>query len=274
MINAQTRIALAFTAGVCVGGGIGYLIADHHIKKLAAADLEAVQDMFRRVRDEDAAKSKPADEVPASKAEEDSYQTPAEGIAAEEIIRSSGYASDEMLTRPRLDPNYVSPDENPNDDPNVEELEYETDPDLVEEVEYVNGITRNYAYGNEPDPEDPTTWERDPSKPYVITEAEFRLDRPEFEKDSLTYYAGDDKLAEENGNYIPDKNGTAGNENLRKCFGIGSGDDRLLYIRNERVLADFEITLHDGLYDVEVLGLDDVEPEPPKRIIKKMRPHG
>lgn len=267
MINAQTRIALAFTAGLCVGGGIGYVVAERKIRRQAAEDLEAVQAMFRRVRDEDRKIAEPAYEELPDDAQEDGYQTPAEGIAAEEIIRGYGYDTSGLLQKPRLDVNYVSPDTIPNDDPDVEELEIEEiDPDLVEEVEYVRRISHNPM----DDPDDVTSWDRSPNRPYVITEGEFRLDHLEFEKDSLTYYAGDDTLAEENGNYIPDKNGTAGNQNLLECFGMGSGDPRLLYIRNERVMADFEITLNDGSYNKEVLGLDGEVPPSP-RTIKKLR---
>lgn len=264
MINAQTRIVLAFTAGVCVGGGIGYLIADHHVKKLAAADLEAVQTMFRRVRDEDAKEPEPMDEISSVDEEEARYQTPAESLTFEERVINLGYTTQDGVERTlKLDPNYVSPDVNPND-LDVEELEFETEPDLEKEVEYVRTISRNPMH--EPDPEDVTSWDRNPNHPYVITEAEFRLERPEYEKDSLTYYAGDDTLAEENGTYIPDKNGTAGNQNLLECFGMGSGDERLLYIRNDRVMTDFEITLNDGKYNKEVLGLDDEVPPRPRTI--------
>jgi hypothetical protein len=268
MLNAQTKIALAFTAGVCVGGGIGYLIADHQIKKLAAADLEAVQAMFRRVRDEDAQKSEPMDEIQADDAEEDSYQTPAQGIAAEEIIRL-GYATEDSLMVSRVvkrNPNYLPPEPQEYGD---EDLSSEEDPDLEEEVDYVRRVTHNPTH--EPDPDDVTSWDRSPLHPYVITESEYRIDRPEYEKDSLTYYVGDDTLAEENGNYIPDKNGTAGNQNLREFFGYGSGNERLLYIRNDRVMADFEINLNDGKYTKEVLDVDDEEDAPPRRHIKKMR---
>ncbi len=279
MINAQTRIVLAFTAGVCVGGGVGYLIADHHIKKLAAKDLEAVQAMFRRVRDEESSTPMDSDtwmaegDAEADVAEADRYQTPAESIAAEEEIVRLGYAQREDLKRTiSLNPNYVSPDAIPNDD--VEELEYENTPlddhpTPDEEVENVRRISHNSMY--EPDPDDVTSWDRNPNFPYVITEAEYRIDRPEFEKDSLTYYSGDDTLAEENGNYIPDKNGTAGNQNLHEFFGMGSGDDRLLYIRNERVMADFEINLNDGKFTKEVLDIEEDDDTPQKRVIKKMR---
>jgi len=266
MINAQTRIVLAFTAGVCVGGGVGYLIADHHIKKLAAKDLEAVQAMFRRVRDEESSApfvGEDSDsEEEADVAEEDRYQTPAQSIAFEERVINLGYATQDGVERTvKLDPNYVGPDVNPND-LDVEELEFETEPDLEEEVEYVRNI-------HEGDPDDVTSWDRSPDFPYVITEGEFRLERQEYEKDSLTYYAGDDTLAEEDGTYIPDKNGTAGNQNLRDCFGMGSGDERLLYIRNDRVMTDFEITLNDGKYNKEVLGLDDEVPPRPRTIKRR-----
>lgn len=275
MINAQTRIALAFTAGVCVGGGIGYLIADHHIKKLAAADLEAVQDMFHRIRAEDAEKSESIDEVYASEAEENRYQTPAEGIAAQEEIIRLGYAAEEDIKRTiKLNSNYVGPDANPydpNDDPDVEELEIETDPDLVEEVDYVNRISRNPMHENDPD--DVTSWDRSPEYPYVITEAEYRIDMQNFEKNSITYYAGDHVLAEEDGSYIPDRNGTVGDSNL-EFFGLASGDENILHVRNERVMCDFEVTLDQGKY-AHVIGFDISDADDaPKRKIKKMRDRG
>jgi hypothetical protein len=277
MSNAKTKIVLAFTAGVCIGGGAGYLIAERTIRKQAAEDLEAVQVMFRRVRDESSTEPNGVDEAPESEAktniaEEDRYQTPAESITADEEIIRLGYAQREALLGAKLDPNYVSPYTNPND--GVEELEYEDTPlddhpTPEKEVVNVRTISHNPMY--EPDPDDVTSWDRSPDFPYVITEAEYRIDRPEFEKDSLTYYAGDDTLAEENGNYIPDKNGTAGNHNLLECFGMGSGDDRLLYIRNERVMADFEINLNDGKYTKEVLDVEEEDDTPQRRVIKKMR---
>jgi hypothetical protein len=280
MINAKTKIGLAFTAGICIGGGAGYLIAERTIRKQAAEDLEAVQAMFRRVRDEPSTEPNGVDEAPASEAEthiaeEDRYQTPAESIAAQEEIIRLGYATEDQIKRTiSLDANYVSPYTTPNDELDVEELEYENTPledhpTPEEEVENVRTISHNPMY--EPDPDDVTSWDRNPDRPYVITEAEYRIDRPEFEKDSLTYYAGDDTLAEENGQYIPDKNGTAGNHNLLECFGMGSGDERLLYIRNERVMADFEINLNDGKYTKEVLDIDGEDDTPQRRIIKKMR---
>lgn len=261
MINAQTRIALAFTAGVCVGGGIGYLIADRHIKKLAAADLEAVQDMFRRVRAETEAESEPVDTLPAVDEEEDRYQTPAQSIAAEEVIRL-GYATEEQVRiQPRYNKGYLPPEpQESSDDDDIEA----GDP-IPESEEEVDSMRQPMF-----DPEDVTTWNRDPRFPYVITEAEYRIDRPEYEKDSLTYYAGDETLAEEDGSYIPDKNGTAGTENLRDYFGYGSGSERLLYIRNDRVMTDFEITLNDGKYTKEVLDVD-VDEEPERRPIRPLK---
>lgn len=261
MINAQTRIALAFTAGVCVGGGIGYLIAAHQIKKLAAADLEAVQDMFQRVRAEDAVQSESLDTPPAVDEEEDRYQTPAQGIAAEEVIRL-GYSPEDLArNQPRFHSGYLPPEpQESSDDDDIEA----GDP-IPEPEEEVDSMRQPMF-----DPEDVTTWNRDTRFPYVITESEYRIDRPEYEKDSLTYYAGDETLAEEDGSYIPDKNGTAGTENLRDRFGYGSGDERLLYIRNDRVMTDFEVTLNDGKYTKEVLDVDDDE-APQRRPVRPMK---
>jgi len=119
------------------------------------------------------------------------------------------------------------------------------------------------------DEDDVTKWDRSSQIPYVITEEEFRIDMPEHEKLSITYYKGDHTLAEENDNYIPDLEGTVGEDNLQ-FFGLASGDDTVLHIRNERVGADFEVTLNPGAYRSEVLGFHEEEEEP-KRVIKKMR---
>lgn len=268
MNNAQKRIALAFTAGVCVGGGLGYLIASRSIGRQAEKDLEAVQAMFRRVREEDSEQSDTLvqgdADLEAEHEAEGGYQTPAQSFAAEEVVRL-GYATQEQVQRSNQhDPHYLPPEEQDADDGFPSEYAPYREPEVAD----VRRISHNPMH--EPDPDDVTTWERNPHLPYVITESEFRIDMPEYEKDSLTYYMGDDVLAEENGNYIPDKHGTAGNENLRSFFGFGSGDENLLYIRNERVMTDFEITLNEGRYSKEVLDVDD-DDELPRRPIRKMR---
>lgn len=101
---------------------------------------------------------------------------------------------------------------------------------------------------------------RDPSKPYIITEEEFLENAPEYDQTQLTFFSGDMQLADDNRNDPIPNHSIVGAENLEH-FGVGSGDPHLLYIRNEKLKADFEISLSTGYYAREVLGLDVEEKE-------------
>ena len=114
---------------------------------------------------------------------------------------------------------------------------------------------------------------RDPSHPYIITEEEFLENAPEYDQTQLTFFAGDKALADDN-RQDPIPNLTiVGMDNLEH-FGVGSGDPHLLYIRNEKLKADFEISLSQGYYKHEVLGLDVEEKElkHSDRRVRKNRP--
>ena len=92
-----------------------------------------------------------------------------------------------------------------------------------------------------------------PGKPYIISEGEY-AESEGFAQSTLTYYAGDETLADERDQHIPNIDQTVGLENLRR-FGHGTGDARTVFIRNERLRLDFEVLLSDGKYAHEVLGL-------------------
>ena len=96
---------------------------------------------------------------------------------------------------------------------------------------------------------------RTPENPYIISQEEFLTAEPEFQQTTITYYAGDGTLADERDQEIPFADPIVGEENLYH-FGRGSGDDRIVYIRNERLSRDFEVLKSDGKYAHEVLGLE------------------
>jgi len=273
MINANTKIILAFTGGICLGGGVGYYVAKRTLEHRAEEEIQKVRDMFNRLREEDAEKARSdwssqpdSEEIDTAEDLDDRTQ---ESLA--EAAATLGYGNpDDVRVIRRPDPNYLPPTEQePLGDEDFPE-EDQIDQDLRQEVEYVKQLREDQS--SERDPNDVTQWDRSPSHPYVITDEEFRMDRPDHEKLSLNYYAGDGVLTEADDSYIPDLEGTVGRENLI-YFGLASGDDRVLHIRNERVSADFEVTLDDGKYE-HVIGFNiNDEPEVPKRTIKKMRSH-
>lgn len=92
--------------------------------------------------------------------------------------------------------------------------------------------------------------ERDPEKPYIIHIDEFIENEPNHSNDTLTYYKGDDILVDAIDVPIYDYKNTVG----ELKFGHGSNDPNVVYVRNEKLNADYEILLDHGYFQVEVLG--------------------
>lgn len=104
---------------------------------------------------------------------------------------------------------------------------------------------------------------RTPDQPYVVLHDEFMENDPDYHQPSLTYYEGDDILADEKDEPIEDVEGTVGVANLQR-FGHGSKDTKVVYVRNERLALDFEITRSPGKYTEEVLGFRDPDVRAPR----------
>lgn len=92
----------------------------------------------------------------------------------------------------------------------------------------------------------------DDPEPYIITEAEFSMDMPEYSKISLTYYAGDDVVCDEQERVVEDVESTIASRNLSTF----PADTMTVYIRNNRIKADFEVTLDNAKYSEAVMGLE------------------
>lgn len=93
---------------------------------------------------------------------------------------------------------------------------------------------------------------RTPDEPYVLHRDEFHLDERGFSQMSLTYYAGDDILTDEDNSPLYGFSEIIG----ELKFGHGSGDPNVFYVRNEKRKAEYEVLRHQGDFSVEVLGLE------------------
>jgi hypothetical protein len=92
---------------------------------------------------------------------------------------------------------------------------------------------------------------RTPDKPYVIEHDEFyESDRQTI---TLTWFEGDEVLADEKDEHIPNPDHVIGDENLQR-FGYGSRDPHIVYVRNEAMDVDFEVVKNEGKYTEQVLG--------------------
>jgi hypothetical protein len=96
--------------------------------------------------------------------------------------------------------------------------------------------------------------QRNPNHPYIIHMDEFFHPENEYSKTSYTLYAADTTLVGEDGEPLADANTIVGMGNLR--FGHGSEDENMVYIRNDKLQLDMEITRDPGSYEAKVQGLD------------------
>jgi len=103
--------------------------------------------------------------------------------------------------------------------------------------------------------------------PYVISYEEYSDEHSDFGKTSIMYYAGDKTLTDEAEEVVPDAKSIVGKDSLTR-FGDMSHDKNVVYVRNENIAVDFEITRSPGRYSVIVLG--QAEPAPRKRAPRKM----
>jgi hypothetical protein len=110
-----------------------------------------------------------------------------------------------------------------------------------------------------------------PLEPFVITLEEFNDNDTNYQQKTLTYYDGDDVLADVNDKPIDDLDRTVGVQNMLR-FGHGSGDPNVVHIRNARLELDIEVTYSNGKFAKEVLGFDDELQHANKRSVRKFRP--
>lgn len=88
--------------------------------------------------------------------------------------------------------------------------------------------------------------------PYVVHQDEFIADEMGFRQETMTYYEGDDIMADPTDTPIYDYAGLMG----ELKFGHGTNDRNVVYIRNEKIHMEWEILRHQGMFSVEVAGLE------------------
>lgn len=93
---------------------------------------------------------------------------------------------------------------------------------------------------------------RSSSEPYVIHKDEFYADELNYSQITLTYYAGDDIMVDDDDSPVYGYHMITG----PLKFGHGSGDPNVVHVRNDKRKAEYEIVRDSGFYSKEVLGLE------------------
>lgn len=93
---------------------------------------------------------------------------------------------------------------------------------------------------------------RTDTAPYILHRDEFFGEEMGFDQSTWTYYEGDDILVDETDTPVYNYQENTG----ELKWGHGSGDENVVYIRNEDMKAEYEVVRNEGHYSVEVLGLE------------------
>ena len=89
-----------------------------------------------------------------------------------------------------------------------------------------------------------------PAEYYMINSKEYDEGEPTYKKEQATYYVEDKVLCDDRSmGQIPTK--FVGQENLDI---LAANDLDVIYVRNDKVKADYEIAKYEGSYSYEVLG--------------------
>lgn len=147
-------------------------------------------------------------------------------------------------------------------DPLVESVQEHEDPDLPDEEQEVE--ERNIFDDGDQLKIDKS--DRSPDKPYVVDLDEYMSNQGEYEQVSLTFYEGDNVLADDDDRVIDQVN-IVGRMNLNMFGASDPEQPHVVLIRNEKFKTDYEITHSDGKYAHEVMGLmhsDEERRRPPR----------
>lgn len=240
---------VAGTGGLVIGGGIGYVIANHLAnEKIEDAIDKEVAEVKKYYRDRD----EPSDGV-----EEDggfSDETDENGVpyGRFEVSPEDEKLLEEFVAIQNRE-SYTTPEEaiDYNDPKNYSSIRSKLDnsrPYTLEESEEIDERSEEYRELLE---------NRDSSEPYLITIDEFMTDSiADMENQTLTYFEADDTLMDDRERVIHEVEATVGSDNLTK-FGQFSKDKDLVYVRNERIDTQFEIVRDTRSYVEAIAGFKE-----------------
>lgn len=255
--NVKLIAASAFVAGAAVGVGAAYFFAKRQLETKYAQIAESeVEDMRRHFQAKEIAREPKPDLKDLAGAHDEEivavapvsspvatarvqYGSPEEVIVGDKPV-PEGSTLVRDVPEHMKDPNYQTPDDQA-------------------------PVKSHYKGGNvfnDPPPQDASgTWDYATETKLRLANdgAPFVIHRDEVgEKDgwdmvTITYYAGDDVLANERDEEMQDRDTLIGAGTLER-FGHGSNDPMVVLVRNPAIEQEFEIVRSDGKYVHEVMG--------------------
>lgn len=214
-------LAVAGTLGLVGGATAAWFVAERHYKakyaRIATQEIAEAKEFYARLH------------------KKDDFATPEGAVSA---LSASGAEAAEALAI------YQGKDPDPAD--------IMVEQTVIEETNIFAERESNDEWDQEKEEEARTTLNAD--EPYIISQEEFLINENDYQNPSLVYFAEDDVLVDDQEKPIELIDPVVGEDNLTR-FGHGSKDNRIVYIRNDKLGCDFEIVKNEGNYARDVLGL-------------------
>ncbi len=222
-MKTNTKILLSFLGGAATGALICFAILKEKYETLANEEIENIKNYYQKEMEKiDDAYEEELDNL-INTMNRDIYEHHKREEKKTYVDYVKKYSPDEIVKDKYYDMPY----------PDVIDEDYHEDDEL---------------------PEDPPENDLQCEKPFVISREEFDEEYLHFDKITITYYEKDDVLADEQDEIIPDVEAIVGYDSLSR-FGDMSDDDCIVYVRNVRLGADYEIILAQESYAESVLGI-------------------
>jgi hypothetical protein len=262
-------------AGLVVGGFVGYVVAGKRIEKRVQAHLDELDAVYEDslARIQKVGQYETAEKAAAVLVPEEALGLNTEEAGEDEsdfaawnqkVIEDEETALDEQRVPKHLVEDYTETPENLADDEDpaaAKNLAEFVDRYRDRPIENFSGVNFPGKKDDDEDEEDEPVSSvpgfvtvRDPHGPYVISIDEYMDDNHPFTKIELTYFDGDDTLIDSMSNIVSEIDETVGRKNLSK-WGEGTTAPDQVYIRNERLEADIELTKDDQTYTRVILGI-------------------
>lgn len=240
-MKTNTKILLSFLGGAVTGALICFAILKEKYEVLANEEIENIKDYYQKEMEsmENAYEEELDNLINTMK----KY----EGLENEEIKNMKDNINKNIEKHHKREEKKTYVDYVKKYNPN------EIVKDKYYDIPYPDVIDEDYHEDDEL-PEDPPENDLQYEKPFVISREEFDEEFLHFDKITITYYEKDDVLADEQDEIIPDVEAVVGYDSLSR-FGDMSDDDCVVYVRNVRLGADYEIILAQESYAESVLGI-------------------
>lgn len=266
--NPKTVALIAGLGGLALGVSAGVFLTRKRLsekyQQIADEQVASVKEQYAVIRKEE----KSLEELAAAYPDEEKA---ADQSIAEKIISDEGYTQYKNV--PTITDTSSEKMESVTVDRIVTERRQIAQAIEVKETE----LTHHNNVFESDDPETYFDWHEElerrkkkPLIPFVITKEEFDNNETDFDQSTLTYFDGDDVLADDQNSPVDNLDSVIGYENLLR-FGHASGDRNVVYVRNAKLKLDFEVLKSEGKFAKEVLGYDDELRHEHKRPMRKMR---